>query len=229
MNTIQCVLADLPHLCPTSGFSGVRANMCETGMSYSFHLKIKVPSGLRTLKHSLKPCRNIPCQPPGSLPYFFACQPLFPFRTRCGGSKTTIANRLSGHGRAVKSAIISGLTSSILFPPRLDLSLSIWLSCRLSANTARLSERLNQNIRDPQETSNTGSILQGPPICYCGHAAQGKDEQTYAKPRYEGESGDHDTLLSEPNSSLYLNFDPQDIQTTVWYNPSFLRLLNISP
>ena len=53
------------------------AKICETGISCSFHLKISVPSGLSTRKHSAKPARSSSRQSPSSFPYFFSEPSLF--------------------------------------------------------------------------------------------------------------------------------------------------------
>ena len=94
-----------------------------------------------------------------SFPYFFANQLLCPFLIKCGGSKTTSEKLLSGNGSAVKSTCKSGLIVSVRFPPELDLSLSSWLSRRLSQNIASWFWRLNQNIRLPQQISIIGFVL----------------------------------------------------------------------
>lgn len=90
-NTIQCVRAVVPQRCPNSGFIVVNPSTVETGTRCSFHLKINVPSGASTRKHSANPWVSSSCHPGNNRPYFFAVQPLGPAKV-CGGSKTTNAN-----------------------------------------------------------------------------------------------------------------------------------------
>jgi len=71
----------LPKRCPNNGFSGVSFRTSGTGWSDSDHLKIMVPCGLNTRKHSAKPWRSISRQSPVKCPYFFESNPLAPVRS----------------------------------------------------------------------------------------------------------------------------------------------------
>ena len=110
MKHIQCVLARFPEIWPKIGFSGVSFKISPTFISVSFHLKIRNPPGLRTLKHSENPFLSRSFQSLYNAPYFICCHPVgavfqkrqpymsanfdfFPrLCTRCGGSKTTMEN-----------------------------------------------------------------------------------------------------------------------------------------
>ena len=151
MNTIQCVRAVVPHRCPKSGFSGVRDSTVETGTRCSFHLKIRVPRGQSTRKHSANPAPSSSRQPGRSVPYFLRVQ-LFGPALVCGGSNTTSENVLSGNGSDLKSARMSGFTVMVRPPCRVSAT---HVSRRLSTNSARPSALSNQNILDPQQASST--------------------------------------------------------------------------
>lgn len=157
-NVNQWVLCCFPLLCPNSGRSGVSSRICDSGISVSHHLKTKVPSGLRTRKHSENPFLSMSRQSFPRVPYFLAIQPDAPFRRKCGGSKTTREKDSDSNGRLVKSATTSGLISK-LRDPFLELeSFKMCDSLRRSTKTALSSDLLNQNIRDPQQASKTGGL-----------------------------------------------------------------------
>lgn len=160
MNTIQCVLAVVPHRCPNRGASVVRDRTVDTGTRCSFHLKINVPSGHKTRKHSEKPNRISSFQSAFSVPYFLAVQPLGPANV-CGGSKTTSEKVSSLKGKALKSARTSGFTTISRRPSRVS---AVQCSRRLSTNRARPSARSNQNIRDPQHASKTDLLIFKSPL-----------------------------------------------------------------
>lgn len=59
MNTIQWVCPFLPVGCPKIGRTGVSASTSLTFTCVSAHLKIKVPFGAKTRKHSVNPwCKS---------------------------------------------------------------------------------------------------------------------------------------------------------------------------
>lgn len=155
MNAIQCVVGLV--VCPYNGGTGDKATTRANGTSLLLHLKIKVPFGFSTRKHSLNPSRSSHSQSPTNRPYLAARMPVVPICRRCGGSNTTCQNDSSGNGMDVKSARISGFTTIGFRPFVPGVPLSAAHSPRLlSMYSPRPSHLSNQNIRLPQHTSRTG-------------------------------------------------------------------------
>jgi len=162
MKTIQCPLAVAPILWPKSGFSCVNDRIVFTDIRCSFHLKINVPYGIRTRKHSANPrlISSFQSIPPDKVPYFFAMYPDVPLNV-CGGSNTTSVKVLSGNGSALKSAKTSGSTTISRTPCRESAET---VSRRLSTNKVRPSALSNQNIRGPLRPRDVGGRLLRLPI-----------------------------------------------------------------
>ena len=142
-NASQCVVACFPLRCPKSGLCGVSFSMSATAISFSAHLKMSVPSGFSTRKHSANPSRSISRQSSPSHPYLSIAHPGFftlrnhvPLAVWCGGSNTTRLNDSSGNGRFVKSASTSGLITVGLAPGLVSV---MCVSSRMSTNKARSS------------------------------------------------------------------------------------------
>ena len=152
MKVTQCVFARLPEMCPKSGLTSVSFNISLVKIWHSFHLKIKIPCGSNTLKHSANPALISFCQVLFKIPYFLAIQLFAPSFIRCGGSKTTNLKLSSSNGKSVKSSAISGLISKLL------PSHNVWVSVLISPNKTSLLALSNQNILLPQQTSNIFSL-----------------------------------------------------------------------
>lgn len=153
VNATQCVRLALPLRWPNSGRAGVSFRTSEIGICTDDHLKISVPSGAKTRKHSAKPPRNIERQSPSSAPYFARSQEFGPLLSKCGGSNTTSPKRSDGNGSAVKSEMTPGKITNSRWPPFTDESFSMCRSARLSQKITRSSDLSNQNILEPQHTS----------------------------------------------------------------------------
>lgn len=128
IKTIQWVFCLSGVRLPKSGFTGVSASTSLRGISFSFHLKTRNPSFLRTRKHSENPFRKSSLQVfLFKQPYFLVIHPVMPARTRCGGSKTTMENELLFNFKSLKSITMSGLTENFCLFEKVSNS-----SCRLS-------------------------------------------------------------------------------------------------
>lgn len=85
MNTSQCVSA---LLFPNIGSQLKHFKTSDSFICCSFHLKISVPYGFKTLIHSLKPFSKSCGQLSDSFPYFFANHEFSPTFNRWGGDQT---------------------------------------------------------------------------------------------------------------------------------------------
>ena len=135
-------------VCPKTGRLEKQESTSRKLICVSFHLKIKVPPGFKTLQHSSNPFDKSSLHVSLlRLPFFFFFPDVYPACKRCGGSKQIRKKDSSGKGNLRKSHTVSGFTSKTL------PSQSICFSRLRSQNTARRSFLLNQSIFPPQQGS----------------------------------------------------------------------------
>lgn len=141
------VLPLCPDVCPNRGFCPMTSMIRAVGICRSFHLKMRVPFGLRTRIHSPNPCRMSSSHEGSRRPYFLAIHDDFPRSFRCGGSNRTKWNDSFGNGILRKSPTKSGLISSLRPSQRVCSSL------RQSMKIVSGLFLSNQHIRLPQQAS----------------------------------------------------------------------------
>lgn len=112
-------------VCPKTGRLEKQESTSRKLICVSFHLKIKVPPGFKTLQHSSNPFDKSSLHVSLlRLPYFFFIQDVSSACKRCGGSKQIRKKDSSGKGNLRKSHTVSGFTSKTLllnqsiFPPQ---------------------------------------------------------------------------------------------------------------